>query len=349
MWALPAFSPAVPLEVSKRDSAASALARFMLLAHKKGIQLPTSNFTTTIGALAGQFAGYAKTLLKKSSAQLPLNIDICVEDGKIKLGAYAQGYLDTYCLKPVVERLNAARPGLGWFVTETIAQGHRVGLSTYDPSRVISCAELLWSGAETDEAMASELLQIEESDLTADDIEAAADEHFIMPSKLLADFGGHKNLIGWSQSPAERQATKALSATRVRASLRELCLQAEDCELLNAALKFHDLTRNMKADMRAAPEGWFQHQAEQEQYEEEIGALAFIVWDDPGLTHEIVSDYEQYGMNGEGCTTQMVGLLVDLDEPANWGTFIDAYKLYTQRYAAYSQFIGNLPRKEMSC
>lgn len=349
MWALPALSPAVPLEVSKRQTGASGLASFMLLAHRMGIHLPTSKFTTTMDAMTRQFAGYATEKLQENQVQLPLVVELNVLDGFIRMAAHAVGSLDCYYLKPVVERLNQKMAGLGWFVASKVAESHRIGLSTYDPGRIVSVAQQIWGLADSDEEMAAEMHQIDVDEVTADQLEGLADECRVLPSAVLNEFGGHKNLIGFSQSPVEIQATRPMTARNVRAFMKSMNLSHEDSELMNAVLEFDSLISRKKLEAHAAPQGWRSFESEQEEYEEEIGALAFVVWDETDLAFEIVSDYEQYAMSGEGCTTQLAGLKVDLEAPETWKVFITAYKLYIARYAAFSKFIGRLPKKENLC
>jgi PRTRC genetic system protein F len=343
MWVLPAISPDVPLEVSRGDCATSALARFMLLAHKKGVRLPTSIFTTTMDALTEQFGGYATKTIKADAVHLPLDVDICLHDGTITFEAHANNHLDVYKLRPAVERLNAARPGLGWFIPDAVGLGHRVGLSTYDPSRTIGSCFGRWFEAESDIEMASQAMEIDESAVTAADIEAAREQYGSMPSDILEAFGGHKNLIGWSQTAAERQATKALTAAQARACLSEIKLLQSDRNLVDAALSFVSSVSNKKTDARVAPNGW-DHENDEEDYSDQIGALAFVIWDEEDIPLELIGDYEQQAQGGDGCTTRMARINVELDEPAQWGNFIDAYKLYINRYAAFSNFIGQLPK-----
>lgn len=347
VWVLPAFSPEVPMEIKQADAHTSSLAKFLLLAHKKGIKLPKSKYTTTSDAMTSQFAAYTATHTSHLPTQLPLALTLTVGDGKIELEGWAQGDLDIYKLKKPIERLNDVLPGLGWFISDTIAKGHCKGMSTYDPSRVSSLIEHVWFHAQTDIEMAAEVLGLDEDpdEIDEETMEEARQERGVMPSNILESFGGHKNLLNWTQTNAERSACVSLNSKQVRAAkhLFDLLVE-EDRTLVLAALEMCDLAES-KVDEKVAPQGWFIH--EDDGYGLEfIGAMAFVVWDDADITCEAVQHYEEYAMNGEGCSEQILGLRIELDEPASWGPFIDAYKLLIKRYAAFSKLLGALPKGE---
>lgn len=347
MWVLPMFSAEVPMQISQGDSKKSSLADFMLLAHKKGIRIPDSIYTTTTEVLTQQFSGYAKEQLKDLSIELPLDVSIDVVDSRIELAGHAtERQQKVFQLKGPVERLNALAPGLGWFISETISHSHRVGLPTYEPNRVASCVQQIWFDAQTDREVAAEVHGIEEADVTDEDIEQARNERTFMPSDLLASVDGHKNLLSWSQSEEERAATRSMRPPDVRACLDKLSLTDSDRSLVQSALAFLDSIDVKKRNSLIAPNGWFEHEEELLcQGMEPVGSLAFIVWEDSEVTFEAVNHYEEYVMNGEGALTQVVGIRVELDEPKSWAPFIDAFKLYIKRYAAFSKFIGALPEE----
>ena len=87
MWVLPTISPEIPLEIKRADAQASSLANFMLLAHKKGIRIPDSIFTTTCEAMTQQFANYARSQVKNVRVELPLDVSIVAVDKKIEFAA----------------------------------------------------------------------------------------------------------------------------------------------------------------------------------------------------------------------------------------------------------------------
>lgn len=348
MWVLPTFSPEIPLEIKRTDADTSSLAKFMLLAHEKGIAIPDSIYTTTTEAMTQQFASYAKSQVRNLTVALPMDVTLTVFDQKIELGGHATDRMQgVYQLKEPIERLNVASPGLGWFITGLIANGHSVGMTTYDPSRIASCVSHVWFYAETDLEMAAEAIGIDEEHVTAEQLEEVRNEHTFMPSDFLQCYGGHKNLLSWSQTEDEKAASCAMSVSEVRSCIHKLNLVDEDRALVMAALKFHDLIMGKEADDAVAPKGWFEHELDENQHNEleSIGSLAFVVWDDSDFAYEAINHYEEYAMNGEGSTSQIVGLNVELDEPASWDRLIDAYKLYIERYAAFSTFIGLLPKE----
>ena len=346
VWVLPAFSPEVPMEIRQADAHASSLARFLLLAHKKGIKLPESKYTTTSEAMTSQFSAYALAHTSHLPEKLPLGLTLTVADGQIELAGWAQGHLDIYKLKKPIERLNAVLPGLGWFISDTIGNGHSKGMSTYDPSRISSLIEHVWFYAQTDTEMVAEVLGQDEDpdEIDEENMERARQERGVMPSNVLESFGGHKNLLNWNQTKAERSACASLNAKQVKAAVKALELLVDDRTLLLAALEMCDLAKS-KADKMVAPQGWFIH--EDDGYGlDSIGAMAFVVWDDAEITCEAVQHYEEFAMNGDGCSEQILGLRIELDEPASWEPFINAYKLLIKRYAAFSKLIGALPKGE---
>jgi PRTRC genetic system protein F len=325
----------------------STVASFMLLAHKKGIRIPDAVFTTTIEAMNSQFASYAQAQVKALAYQLPLDISLSVFDGKIELAGHATSRCqDIFKLKEPVERLNAASPGLGWFINWLIARGHSVGMTTYDPCRVASCIGYCWFHAESDLEYVAEFVEAEsEEDVTAEQMEQVRNEHNFMPSDVLNSYGGHKNLLCWYQTEDEIKASRPLTISEVRACLDGLVLIDKDRELVESALKFHDLLIEKKGKKSVAPQGWFEHEDNREYELESIGSMAFVVWSESDLATEAVSHYEQNAQSGEGVTDQIVSLSVELDEPTTWARLIDAYKLYIARYMAFSTFIGFLPKE----
>ncbi len=346
MWALPTFSNEIPLEIRRADAEVSGLADFLLLAHRKGIKIPDSEFTSIPEVMAAQFSNYASNVVKALKLQLPLSVEIAVTDRKIKLIASADSHLDVFQLKEPVERLNAALPDLGWYVTEMIAYGHSVGLTTYEPSRVADMIGQMWfQEAHTDNEFAAEFLGIEESAVSDEDIEVSRNECTHLPSDALKAFGGHHHLLGWknTENPV---VIRRFKASEVRSKLPHIELSVEDHEVVMAALECDKLFTRGRNDS-VAPGGWCAGIEDEESYGvEQIGALAFVVWDNPEMTLEAANHFEEYAMNGEGCHEQMMALTVELDEPSTWPRLLDAYKLYIKRYAAFSKLLGALPRME---
>lgn len=334
MWALPAFSPAIQTSNLDVSAGGKLLAGFALAAHSQGLPLPEQPYTTLLDALKAQFTNYLRQVAGDSEL-LPMSLHLVLEDQTLQMIGSPEQHLPLVKLREVVEEINALHPDLGWYIPETIAMSHGVGMPVYDPCRMSSFAEYMWfGGAQTDEEMAAEVLCEEITEENRELLLAQLhEEHAFTPSTWSTSMGGNAKL--WHCAVPGRTD---YFVRKLRKAIRDERLSEKARTALQHAL---DLNRLLQ---RQQPHG-FGFNRDLPEEGEQIGALAFVVWDDTELPNELVSHFESSAYECEA-HEETLHRNFDLQDREQWPHIIAAFKAYVGQFVAFSKLLRVLEHKE---
>lgn len=335
MWALPAFAP--ELQTANLDVSISGklLAGFSLAAHSRGLPLPKQPFTTLLDALNAQFNSYLRAQTGDTEL-LPMSLRFVMEDQSLHMIGYPSQNLPVIKLRQVVEEINAVCPGLGWYIPQTIARSHAAALPVYDPCRMRSIAEFMWfSGAESDEEMILELYGEEVTDENRGSLtEMLHEENAYTPSMWSQSMGGNPEL--WASA---KPSTSASFDRKLRMVMGTDTVSETARTALQQARDFNRLLKKQK------PFGFDFNKDLPEDSGDQIGALAFVVWDDTGLPLELIHHFETSAYEGDAYE-ETLHCTFDLSDRMQWPHTIDAIKAYVARFVSFSKLLSTLEQKD---
>lgn len=294
---IPAIDEAVPARLAKDLQRAQTLARFAKAAECAGVPLPIGDFLNIEQVVAAQWSQFLATNYPQGVFDgLAGEPVIGVYDDSLQVLINAESRLNAYRLKPVVEQLEAAAPGLGWFLEAVLSQASYHAHQIYDMGMATYMVEVFHSNLDefTDQGYARALLLENGEDLPEkgpipqETIDELKQQYSFWPSDLLVEVGGHAHLLRHWHTPsaAKPKVMKRRQAKRwLNANPRNALASAVDAAIqLQRALE-----RDPKRDFV-----WNGHDDETET----MGALCFLVWDVPDLLFEAVQHFEQNQYNG---------------------------------------------------
>lgn len=343
-FVLPQVDAAVPHVLSKGGERSTVLARFSRAAAAVGVPLPEGSFSTIEQVVQAQWAQYAAT--KYPEIDVPGVLAVVAHDDRLSVIARPVQTLDIFDAKPLVESLELAAPGLGWFVYSCLTQAHAHGVTVYDLE--MACSHFLHMHGDlesfTDEAYVEHLRDYEGigiENATPEVIERLKEDFSHFPSDLLKDVDGHAHLLGWSRKRPKhmtrREASMWLSeneygehAATVRAALELDKAWARDRECAFNLSSLYD------------PEGY-------EEYPQSVGAVCWMTWGRPswGLLSEAIEHYETDAYNA-GCAVECFGVasLAHPDDTSDGKLrkFALQTAQYLERMQLLSQLLAFFPR-----
>ncbi|TWO71491.1 PRTRC system protein F [Caenimonas sedimenti] len=357
-FCLPALDEAIPTELTNERGRRRSLARFAQASEKIGVPLPSGTFTSIEQMLEAQWSGYATSVFAHLSEELaPAKPYVTVRDDRLEVAIGACSGLSVYRLKPVIEALEAAEPGIGWFVHSVLDKCRVHGHEIYD----LALAGYVFYGhidmhEFTDEAYARALLweegvePPEDGPLPPDQIEEMRGNYGMWPSDTIADAGGFKHLYGYvavetgpksARGETDRRP-KVASDTKVRQWLR-----ANGGHQLQPAV---DVALRLKTALAMDKDRAFVWHSPRDPYQGEdwdpMGALALLTWDDPGLLIEAVEHHEQNLMNGGQAIEAFARTSLPLSAATRLTKLVDLAsdtKQYLQRWSLLAELLSHLP------
>ena len=295
---IPTIDEAVPVRFCKDLQRSQTLARFAKAAECAGVPLPTGSFLNIEQVVAEQWTQFL-------ASNYPLGIfdglagspSLGVSDERLEIVINAETRLNAFQLKPVVEGLEAAATGLGWFVESVLSHASCHGHQIYDMSMAAYMVDVFHCDLDefSDRGYARSLLLQESdeavpklADITQEMIDKLKEQYSFWPNELLADVGGHAHLLRQFNIPGEKKP-KVMSARNAAKWLKgnerhKLAGAVEAAIQLHKALQ-HDPLREFV---------WNGHDDDTET----MGALCFLCWDDPQLLFEAIEHFEQNQYNG---------------------------------------------------
>jgi len=161
---LPAIDSGVPVRIDSGSKRSRILARLALIAEEHGLCLPAGEPASVDQVVALQWTKHTKANYPDGLGRLlPAHPVIVIDDTRLSIPIKAAGDLNCFMARPVIEGLEEARKGLGWFVYNTITDAYRAGLMLYDPQIISYHMNSVFYELDefTDEAYAEHLLREE--------------------------------------------------------------------------------------------------------------------------------------------------------------------------------------------
>jgi PRTRC genetic system protein F len=344
---IPTIDEAVPVRFCKDLQRSQALARFAKASECAGVPLPSGSFLNIEQVVAEQWTQFL-------ASNYPLGIfdglagapSLGVSDDRLEIVINAESRLNAFQLKPVVETLEAAERGLGWFVESVLSSASCHGHQMYDMSMATYMVEVFHHDLEefSDRGYAQSLM-IQNSDeavpkladITQEMIDELKEQYSFWPNELLDDVGGHAHLLRQFNVPGEKKP-KVMSARQAAKWLK-----ANPTHKLAGAVKAAIQLRKALDKDPLREFVWHAHGYDDDT--ETMGAMCFLCWDDPQLLFEAVSHYEQNQYNGGQAVEAFARRVADLAE-ANDEDLQDIAVTtveYFNRWALLGELLSHFP------
>jgi PRTRC genetic system protein F len=189
-WCLPGIHPDIPVVIDTGDLAADAIiARLALEAHAAGVCIPEGEFTTPEDTLKKQWTNYVNSAVGEHSS-LYMHMQVHAATDNITVGFEPPGNIEIFRMKPLVEELNAACRGLGWWVVDVAFSACQDRYQIYTPVVVADYLEMNVPGNSfADSDVVANFNEWEGTDLTQAQIQES--NEFFWPSDLIKSVGDH--------------------------------------------------------------------------------------------------------------------------------------------------------------
>lgn len=345
---LPAIDSGVPARIDSSSNRARILARLALIAEQHGLSLPAGDLASVDQVVAMQWSQHTQAVYPEGLGKLlPAQPAITIDDTKLSVPIEAVGRLSCFMARPVIQELEEARKGLGWFVYNTITSAYRAGLMLYDPQIISYHMNSMFYEIDefTDEAYAEHLLREEGregTEVTPELIEMMRDEYSYWPSDIQKDFEGAIHITGFVSGGSLAQSSpKPLSLTGAK---RWLKANADHrlSKCVNDAIAFRK-----SIDAKGGEAFHWKYDGDPYRPDSErIGAVAFLSWEDPSLLFEMTSEFEELAFQS-GEVIEEVGryeLSIEedpTDEQLN--DLVEALNAFLKRWHLFEELMSHLP------
>lgn len=290
---LPAIDASIPVQLDQGQKRSAILSRFASAAEAAGVHLPAGEFMTIEQVVQAQWSQYVRQRFPSDSFQMLVGAPtISVMDEHLEIVIGAESTLTAFRMKTVIETLESALPGLGWFVYEQIDASSSYGHEIYSMGFVGYmldgfCCEM---DEFTDDAYARAMLMGEGSEppkgpIDAETMERLRSDYSHWPSSILEEVDGHGHLLGWSTTGSRQRRVSPMAARQWLARNDG----HEHAEVVSLAVE-------LQLAFKRADRTFVWNNADDET--ETIGALCFVAWDSPALLFEAVGHHEQYQYSG---------------------------------------------------
>lgn len=342
---IPAIDEAVPVQFCKDLQRSQALARFAQAAKRAGVPLPDGDFLNIEQVVAAQWnqflhAKYPPGMFDGLAGQ-PM---VGVSDERLEVVINSETRLNAYQLRYVIEPLEEAAAGLGWFVEETLARATSHGHQVYDMGMASYMLDVFHYDLPefSDQGYAHSLLLQQGDgappklgDIAQATIDELKEQYSFWPSDLLAEVGGHGHLLRQGAIPGAKRPY-IMSARKANQWLKRN--QGHRlAAVVDVALRLHKaFDKDVGRDFL-----WNGHEDETET----MGALCFICWDDPNLLFEAVGHYEQNQYQGGEAVEAFARRILHLGEASesDMKDLAASAVQYFNRWALLSELLSHFP------
>lgn len=284
------------------------------------MRLPGGKFTTTHKTIQTQFGKYVEAVCGKASP-LALHLSITVKGGNIIATVSSSSDGELLRMKPLIEALNSAREGLGWWAYETASSAKQDRYQIYRPQDLYDFLEGTNCFTKfSDQGVIDEYNEMNGESLTTRE-EVEAEYQFFWPSDLINSVDGHTWLLDAHEYDEDSRKSVPVGIKPRIASLADAEQFVGDStspsELKDAVADLialhHELHRTDTRLKNATPADC----NECDDYEPEIyGAACILVWDEAGFALELIQHNEVHLMEGEStdswfefiCETSQAGI-----------------------------------------
>jgi len=297
IFTIPSISAEVPRVISKAGKRGRVLAQFAEASKAAGVPLPAGHFASIEEVVGAQWQQLIDKAYPNDTSVLGGAVEVVITDEKLVIWSRPSTNLNVFQAKPVVERLEALMPGLGWYAYKAVTWAHRDGLGLYD-LEVVMHYGLPFSlddlGEFTDESYAEYILLNHENRrvdaITPEVIAELRGEYAFWPSDILAELDGHGHLLHAPGCDQPELATDRAVSSWLRKNVSH-----PDWAMVQS---LRDLHAQWKTKSNR-PGFCLRPTEEDDDYHDYIGATGFIAWNDPGMLLETAGHFEQNAMAGE--------------------------------------------------
>lgn len=330
-WCLPSLHPDVPCSFNLGKAVNDTLvADLVLEAHTQGLQIPSGRFMSIEKTLEQQWKAHVATALGGDS---PLGLDLILEINSQGLSASIGAVSRISCLrlKPLIDRLNQAQAGLGWWVYDVAHRSTSDALPIYgiDDYANMFC---IYNGFDdfSDESVVEYYNDNSEESEIAGVAELKESGYIsLWPSDVVEAMGGYSWMCtprtynhetkGWDTNPKPQMATLAeVTHFMQNGAAPDIQTIVKDFIVLHEKLESIGDSRWDQANEDGFP----------------LGATCILVWDSSDVPLQIIDEYEQYLLNcGDSSEVHVTLNLRDSSHDAISG-FCETLKTYVAMFAA---------------
>jgi len=300
MWCLP--DSGTTLQSKGRDE--SHAWELVMAADQCGFSL-TSDMDLSLGPeliLKKQISAYAKSV-GCTLALGHVSVSWMTSERRLQFDVEPGSVIHRLNIKPMVERLNAVRPGLGWQISGIFDGMHRHGCRIYGLAWLLDEAKSHVYECESTLDLMSESGAIDDDcewDAKSEDEQCAAMASFLfMPEDIPDLFPCVKLKPGAIRKPIAPLPDDADDEARMFVSaMIEVQHAAKNC------LKWHDRCNRIQIRPPKEFGEWDLT---------EFGACAFIYWNDPDIGCELIEHHEIAMMEGESGIARLFNRVVPDD------------------------------------
>lgn len=343
-WCLPSLHPDIPtvLRAAETGLAEKAFAGFALQAHADGVRLPGGRFTTISHAINKQWRALINSSLKDHNSPLNMSMQLHGTDEKITVSIGVPGTLEILRMKALVEALNAAADGLGWWVAELANSAARDYYPIYTLEKTADnfCSNEGTSLTDADLVETINDREGRDEDDQMNDQELAEAYCGMWPSDLIDAVDGHSWLFHqqrWDKKTGQHQLIGEKPFIASDADANEFLKRSGGEPHLKAAVQaFAELSIELGRTDSKLKNG-SRGEAYEDEYVEAIGASCALVWDDSTLLMQCVSHWEVDLQNCGEYTDEHITFSADSMSDEDIGTLIQSIKDFVERHRAISK------------
>ena len=339
LFVLPSIAPSVPRSISTGHKTNQLLALAIKSSLKFKVPLPVGQFQDLGQVLTAQWTNY---LVKVMGEQAPVASGVptfTITDEYFCVTMRSEEGVRTLQLKPVIGRLEALQPGLGWFVWSVLDQANSLGLHMYETRFCGQFLEYRYQELEefTDAAYAESLAEENgepvELPLSDQKISDLIDQlGYVRPSTLLATVDGHAHLL-------HHKTIRPLKLGVIESEKWLSTAHGTDAQIVKSAIA---LNRELLTIKKTGQLQWTGIGYD----EEPIGAAIILAWQCPKLLHEAIEHYEQNAMNS-GCDRAVYACsFLEIEKAMTkdgMDSLIKSFKKFINNWALLSQLLVHFP------
>lgn len=294
-FALPGLAADIPMIINLGGDHDVLTAGFILASEDAGVPLPANTNGTLLEVLGRQWQQYIRSKTADLSRDYSdVEMSITLASDSLALSVRTENVARTYRVKPLVQRLERIRPGLGWYVYDMFCGIYSRGLHYLDMSWYSWFTERYGASPGTDEEVAKTILEeqfYEDTEYLPFDAsrmeeyrEALQDFLPAWPSEVVKDLDGYAHLAGLPVGKGAKSKPKKLSKTAFRKLAADKTLPRKVSEALKAAAALEAQINKIEGGVLTPEDG-------------DRVPLFLLAWDSPHIMWNIANSMLDDSMN----------------------------------------------------
>lgn len=294
-FALPGLAADIPMIINLGGDHDVLAAQFILASESAGVPLPTNTHGTLLEVLGRQWRQYIQSKTADLSRDYR-DVEMCVTlaSDSLSLSVRSESVGRTYRVKPLVQRLERVKPGLGWYIYDMLSGIYSRGLHYMDMSWYSWFTDRYDTSAGTDEELARTILEeqfYEDTEYLPFDAsrmeeykEALQDFIPAWPSDVVKSLDGYAHLAGLPVGKSAKRKPKSLSKTAFRTLAADKTLPRRVSEVLKSAVTLEAQIKKIEPGL-LTPE------------DADRVPLFLLAWDSPHIMWNIANSMLDDSMN----------------------------------------------------